>query len=65
MVSFKNKIDELLRFLKYLYVVLILLLCLYVVIEIKAYYQIDIIRGVDTPIDNVYFDIKKDINGLA
>jgi hypothetical protein len=65
MVSFKNKIDELLRFLKYLYVVLILSLCLYVVIEIKAYYQIDIIRGVDTPIDNVYFDIKKDINGLA
>jgi hypothetical protein len=62
---FQNNINEILSFLKYLYVVFILLLCLYVIIEVKAYYQIDIIKGVDTPIDNVYFDFKKDINGLV
>jgi hypothetical protein len=65
MVFSKNNVNELLRFLKYLYIVFILSLCLYVVIEVKAYYQIDIIKGVDTPIDNVYFDFKEDINGLV
>jgi hypothetical protein len=65
MVFSKSNVNELLRFLKYLYIVLILSLCLYVIIEVKAYYQIDIIKGVDTPIDNVYFGFKEDINGLV
>jgi len=54
----KNKFNELLDFLKYLYVVFILTLTLFVVIEIKHIYSIDVFPFVDTPIDNIYYDVK-------
>jgi len=54
----KNKFNELLNFLKYLYVVFILTLTLFVVIEIKHIYSIDVFPFVDTPIDNIYYDVK-------
>jgi len=54
----KNKFNELLTFLKYLYVVFILTLTLFVVIEIKHIYSIDVFPFVDTPIDNIYYDVK-------
>jgi hypothetical protein len=54
----KNKFNELLAFLKYLYVVFILTLTLFVVIEIKHIYSIDVFPFVDTPIDNIYYDVK-------
>jgi len=54
----KNKFNELLDFLKYLYVVFILTLTLFVVIEIKHIYSIDVFPFIDTPIDNIYYDVK-------
>lgn len=54
----KNKFNELLDFLKYLYVVSILTLTLFVIIEVKHIYSIDILPFVDTPIDNIYYDAK-------
>jgi hypothetical protein len=54
----KNKFNELLAFLKYLYVVFILTLTLFVIIEIKHIYSIDVFPFVDTPIDNIYYDVK-------
>jgi len=54
----KNKFNELLAFLKYLYVVFILTLTLFVVIEIKHIYSIDVFPFIDTPIDNIYYDVK-------
>jgi len=54
----KNKFNELLNFLKYLYVVFILTLTLFVVIEIKHIYSIDVFPFIDTPIDNIYYDVK-------
>lgn len=54
----KNKFDELLTFLKYLYVVSILTLTLFVIIEVKHIYSIDVFPFVDTPIDNIYYDAK-------
>ena len=54
----KNKFNELLDFLKYLYVVSILTLTLFVIIEVKHIYSIDVFPFVDTPIDNIYYDAK-------
>lgn len=54
----KNKFNELLTFLKYLYVVFILTTTLFVIIEIKHIYSVDIFPFVDTPIDNIYYDVK-------
>jgi hypothetical protein len=54
----KNKFNELLTFLKYLYVVFILTTTLFVIIEIKHIYSVDVFPFVDTPIDNIYYDVK-------
>ena len=61
----KNKFNELISFLKYLYVVFILSLTLFVVIEVKTLYSIDVFRFIDIPIDNFYYDLKGDICGSS
>jgi hypothetical protein len=61
----KNKFNELISFLKYLYVVFILSLTLFAVIEVKTLYSIDVFRFIDIPIDNFYYDLKGDICELS
>jgi hypothetical protein len=41
-----------------LYLILITLLTVIVIIELKHMYNIDIFPNLDTPFDNVYFDLK-------
>ena len=57
----QNKFNEVLSFLKYVYLIIVFTLTLYVVMELKHIYEIDIFPGIDTPFDNVYY---KEINPL-
>jgi hypothetical protein len=54
----KNNIKEIISFLKYLYIVFVFVLLLVLILELKSLYQIDIFPGVDTPIDNLYYQTK-------
>jgi hypothetical protein len=58
---FTKFIKELIDFAKYLYIVSILVLLLAAILEIKNIYQIDLIPGIDTPFDNIYFTGKEHI----
>lgn len=35
---------------------------LFFLVETKMYYRIDIFKGVDTPIDQVYGDVRRELN---
>ena len=56
----RSNAQEIVNFLKYLYIVFILVLIVIVVIELKHIYQIDLFPFVDTPVDNIYYEIKDD-----
>jgi hypothetical protein len=56
----RSNAQEIVNFLKYLYIVFILALIVIVAIELKHIYQIDLFPLVDTPIDNIYYEIKDD-----
>jgi hypothetical protein len=56
----RSNAQEIINFLKYLYIVFILALIVIVAIELKHIYQIDLFPLVDTPIDNIYYEIKDD-----
>ena len=56
----RSNAQEIVNFLKYLYIVFILTLIVIVAIELKHIYQIDLFPLVDTPIDNIYYEIKDD-----
>lgn len=56
----RSNAQEIINFLKYLYIVFILTLIVIVAIELKHIYQIDLFPLVDTPIDNIYYEIKDD-----
>jgi hypothetical protein len=60
MVFSRSNIREIISFLKYLYIVFIIVLVLIATIELKRLYQIDVFPGVDTPIDNMYYEVKDD-----
>lgn len=45
-------------FLKFTYLVSVLLLSAFAIIEIKAMYNLDLFPNIDTPFDNMYFEIK-------
>ena len=61
MESLKSKLRELINFLKYLYIVFIFILLFITIIELKRFYQIDLFPYVDTPIDNMYYEVKDDL----
>lgn len=61
MKNLKNIVDEIIFFLKYTYLVFVLVLLLYLIIELKTLYRIDIFESIDSPIDNFYYDLKDDI----
>jgi|LakMenE01Jun11ns_1017448.scaffolds.fasta_scaffold9944237_3 hypothetical protein len=61
----KNKFNELISFLKYLYLVFVLFLTFFSLIELKTLYSIDIFKFIDTPIDNFYYDLKGEVYGLC
>jgi hypothetical protein len=56
----RSNAQEIINFLKYLYIVFILALIVIVAIELKHIYQIDLFPFVDTPVDNIYYEIKDD-----
>jgi hypothetical protein len=56
----RSNAQEIVNFLKYLYIVFILALIVIVAIELKHIYQIDLFPFVDTPVDNIYYEIKDD-----
>jgi len=60
MVFSRSNVREIISFLKYLYIVFIIVLVLIATIELKRLYQIDVFPGVDTPIDNMYYEVKDD-----
>jgi hypothetical protein len=60
MVFSRSNVREIISFLKYLYIVFIIVLILITTIELKRLYQIDVFPGVDTPIDNMYYEVKDD-----
>lgn len=59
LLAWKNTCD----FLRYVYLSIVLIMLLCALVELKHEYQIDLIPGVDTPVDNVYF-AGKDASGL-
>lgn len=62
-LSFKNKgkiilaktLDSILDFAKYSYLAMVMILVLFAIVELKNIFNIDILPGIDTPIDNAYF----------
>jgi hypothetical protein len=57
-VSIPKIYKECISFLKYTYLVSVLVLSVITIIEIKHIYAIDLFPGVDTPFDNIYFALK-------
>ncbi len=53
--KFQVKLKNLVSFVKYSYLVLVMVLLLCAVVELKHIFHIDIFPGIDTPIDNAYF----------
>ncbi len=58
LTSLQNIISEVLFFFKFTYLVSVLVLGIITIIELKNIYAIDIFPGIDTPFDNVYFELK-------
>lgn len=47
------------RLKKVIYACIILLLMLVFILELKHYYNINLVPGVDGPLDNLYFKLKE------
>jgi hypothetical protein len=61
-ILFSKIVGGLIDFAKYSYLALVLILVLISIIELKQIYQIDLFPGIDTPIDNVYFQGKDNVS---
>lgn len=59
--SFSMLLSELIFFLKFAYLIAVLVLSIVAIIEIKNIFSIDIFPGLDTPFDNAYFDMKSSL----
>ena len=55
---------QVLDFMKFLYLVFILVLILCALVELKNMFNVDIFPGIDTPVDNLYFAGKAEIGKL-
>ncbi|MDZ4668986.1 MAG: hypothetical protein SGJ00_14055 [bacterium] len=61
-ILFSKLISGLIDFAKYSYLALVLILILISIIELKHVFQIDLFPGIDTPIDNAYFEGKDQVS---
>jgi hypothetical protein len=55
MLSVIQAKNQLIEFVKFVYLVAVLVLLVVAVIELKHIYNVDIFPGVDTPFDNIYY----------
>lgn len=51
----QNQFSNVVSFIKYSYLVMVMLLLLCAVVELKHIFNIDLFPGIDTPIDNAYY----------
>lgn len=54
----KEKFELNMKVFSIFYLAVILILCFFVILEVKHEYNIDLIPGFNTPFDDVYFDVK-------
>jgi hypothetical protein len=60
-IVFSKTLKSILDFAKYSYLAMVMILVLFAIVELKNIYNIDILPGIDTPIDNAYFSGKEQV----